>query len=311
MVFNCCFHAGKKWEDDPELKPLIQTAHPTGIQLGAGAYGSVEQVKINGDKYAAKKFRMEIGMSCDEFYKKFLTELHILFSLNHPNIVQYKAVCFLSNCNLPALVMEQLHTNLHTYLLDSSYAHLPLDTKVFILSDIANGLAYLHNHKPAVIHRDLTARNVLLSSDRVAKISDFGNSHIINIDPKCTSELISTTRVPGTVIYMPPEACSDHAKFNTKLDIFSYGHLALFTATQVFPCSLLSVYDDERSCYRSEVERRQKYIEQLEQQLNEDHELITLIKQCLDVSPKKRPSANNVVRVLQKLVADSHSRYVQ
>ena len=311
MMFNCDIHAGKKWEDDPELKPLIQTAHLTGIQLGAGAYGSVEQVKINGDKYAAKKYRMEIGMNYDEFYKKFLTELHILFSLNHPNIVQYKAVCFLSNSNFPALVMEQLHTNLHTYLLDFSYANLPLAAKIFILSDIANGLAYLHNHKPAVIHRDLTARNVLLSSDRVAKISDFGNSHIINIDPKCTSELISTTRVPGTVVYMPPEACSDHAKFNTKLDIFSYGHLALFTATQVFPSSLLPVYDDERSCYRSEVQRRQKYIDQLEQQLSKDHDLITLIKQCLAVSPKMRPSADNIVCILQKLVADSHSCYVQ
>lgn len=53
-MFNCDIHAGKKWGDDPELKPLIQTAHLTGIQLGAGAYGSVEQVKINGDKYAQR-----------------------------------------------------------------------------------------------------------------------------------------------------------------------------------------------------------------------------------------------------------------
>jgi len=50
---------------------------------------------------------------------------------------------------------------------------------------------------------------------------------------------------------MPPEASSDHAKFNEKLDI-SFGHLALFTATQVFPCDLLPV-DDDKSCCRSEV----------------------------------------------------------
>ena len=299
---HCTFFAGKRWEDDPELKPHIHTATPTGIQLGAGSYGNVEQVKFNGVNYAAKKFRMDISMSPEEFDEKFSSELRILFSLDHPNIVRYKGVCYLPDSKMPALVMEQLHINLHAYLLDSSYANLPLNAKVSILNDTAKGLAYLHNHKPTVIHRDLTARNVLLGSGGVAKISDFGNSRIINIDPKCASELISTTRVPGTVIYMPPEACSDHSNYNVKLDIFSYGHLALFTATQSFPSRLLPVYDDERSTYRNEVERRQKYIDQLQQQLG-DHDLVKLVKQCLANSPKMRPTATEIVHALEKLVA--------
>ena len=215
-------------------------------------------MKINGAMYAAKKFRVDSSMNPDEFTKKFATELHILLRLNHPNIVQYKAICFLTGSNLPALVMEQLQVNLHAYLLNASYANLPLNAKISILCDTAKGLAYLHNHKPAVIHRDLTAKNVLLSSDRVAKISDFGNARIVSIDPTCASELTSTTCVPGTIIYMPPEASSDYANFSEKLDIFSYGHLALFTVTQVLPSSLLPVYDDEKSCFRTEVERRLK-----------------------------------------------------
>ena len=60
--------------------------------------------------------------------------------------------------------MEQLQTNFHDYLLNPSYVNLPLNAKFSIVHDIANGLAYLHNHKPAVIHRELTARNVLLNS---------------------------------------------------------------------------------------------------------------------------------------------------
>ena len=231
------------------------------MQLGAGAYGSVERVKIEGAMYAAKKFTMKICMNPDEFYKKFFSEFRILFSLRHSNIVQYQGVSFLPDSQLPALVMEKLQTNLHDYLLNPYFANLPLKTKLSILQDIARGLTYLHNHKPAVIHRDLSAKNVLLSSEMVAKISDFGNSRIIDIDPACSSEFKSTTHVPGTIIYMPPEACSDQAKFNEKLDIFSFGHLALFTVTQVFPCDLLPVYDDDNSCYRSEVERRQTYID--------------------------------------------------
>ena len=276
-----------------------------------GAYGSVEQVKVEGTTYAAKRFRVEICKSPSESHEKFFAELRILCRIRHPNIVQYHCVCYLPNSKSPALVMEQLQTNLHDYLLNPSYANLPMNAKVSILHDIARGLAYLHNHKPAVIHRDLTARNVLLNSDRVAKISDFGNSRIIDIDPACSSEFVSTSRVPGTVIYMPPEASSDHAKFNKKLDIFSFGHLALFTATQVLPYNLLPVYDEDKSCYRSEVERRQRYIDQLEQQLGGDHDLIKLIKQCLHNNSRMRPTANDTVCILEQLVAVTQTWIIQ
>ena len=114
-------------------------------------------------------------------HEEFFAELNILCSICHPN-VQYHCVCYLPNSKSPALVMEQLQTNLRDYLLNPSYANLPLNAKVSILHDIARGLTYLHNHKPAVIHRNLTARNVLLNSDRVAKISDFGNSSIIDLN---------------------------------------------------------------------------------------------------------------------------------
>ena len=257
---------------------------------------------------------MEICKSPNESHEKFFAELGILCSIHHPNIVQYHCVCLLPNSKSPALVMEQLQTNLHDYLLNPSYANLSLNAKVSILHDIARGLAYLHNHKPVVIHRDLTARNVLLNSERVAKISDFGNSRIIDIDPACSSEFKSTSRVPGTIVYMPPEACSDHAKFNKKLDIFSFGHLALFTATQVFPCDLLPATfcdDDGNVCARTEVERRQTYINQLEQQLDGNYDLIKLIKQCLHISSRMRPTTNDIVDILEKLVVATHTCFVQ
>ena len=264
--------------------------------------------------YAAKRFRVEICKSPNVSHEKFFAELRILCRIRHPNIVQYHCVCYLPNSESPALVMEQLQTNLHEYLLNPSYVNLSLHAKVSILHDIAKGLAYLRNHKPAVIHRDLTARNVLLNSERVAKISDFGNSRIIDTDPACSTEFKSTTHVPGTIIYMPPEACSDHAKFNKKLDIFSFGHLALFTATQVLPCDLLpaNFCDDNGELHaRTEVERRQRYIDQLEQQLDRDHDLIKLIKQCLHNSPKMRPTADDVVCILEKLVVATNTCFVQ
>ena len=110
---------------------------------------------------------------------------------------------------------------------------------------------------------------------------------------------------------MPPEACSDHVKFNEKLDIFSFGHLALFTATQEFPCNLYPVYDEDRSRFRTEVERRQRYTDKLEQQLGEDHDLIKLIKQCLHNSSRMRPTADDIVCILEQLVAATQTWFIQ
>ena len=235
--------------------------------MRSGDHNGVEEVEIEGAKYAAKKFMVGISMKPDRFYKKFFSEFHILFRLRHSN-VQYQGICFLPDSKYPALVMEQLQTSLHQYLLNSQ-ANISLITKVSILLDVAKGLAYLHNRKPVVIHRDLTAKNILLSSEGVAKISDFGNSRIVDIDPACTSGFLNTIHVPGA---------------------------ALFTATQVFPCDLLppTFYDDEgKHRAHTKVERRQQYIDLLKQQPCEDHSLTTLIKDCLHNIPNMRPTADN------------------
>lgn len=95
-----------------------------------------------------------------------------------------------------------------------------LITKVSILLDVAKGLAYLHNRKPVVIQGDLilAAMIILLSSEGVAKIL-----HIVDIDvdPACTSGFLNTIQIPSTFVY---EAIS---KFDRKLDVFSFGHIAL------------------------------------------------------------------------------------
>ena len=283
------------------MKAFAKSAQPTGVQLGHGAYGSVVEVNIAGALYAAKKLKVEISMKPDEFYKKFEAQFRILFSVSDDNIVKYEGVCFLPDFDFPALVMERLQTNLHEYLLDPSYSNLSLSTKASILLGIAKGLAHLHTRKPFVIHRDLTARNILLGYDGVAKISDFGNCCIVDIDPACSSKFQSTINVRSSV-YMPPEASSLSPKFNRKLDIFSFGNLALFTCTQVFPENILqpTFYDDDGNVFpRTEVRRRQEYIDLLKEPLDKAPDVIMLIKQCLDYRPEERPTAGEIVDELQ------------
>ena len=164
-----------------------------------------------------------------EIVRKYLQECQLMSSLRHPNITLFLGLCFLPGTRLPLLVMERLETSLDDLL--EHMPNLPLSLKRSVLEDVASGLLYLHERPSPVIHRDLTAKNVLLTSSLVAKITDMGNSRIIDTRPGQMAKTLTT--LPGTLVYMPPEALDDRSRYGPALDIFSFGHLALFTLIQV------------------------------------------------------------------------------
>ena len=155
--------------------------------------------------------------------------LQVMAEMRHPHVVQFLGLCFLEGSTMPVLVMERLDSSLDDLL--ESTPSLPLTLKRSLLVDIVRGLLYLHTRNPPVVHRDLSARNVLLTSSLVAKVSDLGNARIVNLQPGQLARTL--TRLPGTMAYMPPEAFDEHSQYGPRLDIFSFGHLTLFTLTQV------------------------------------------------------------------------------
>jgi len=161
--------------------------------------------------------------------EKYRRECQLMARLQHPNVTQFLGLCLLEESTLPLLVMEKLEMSVDDLLEYSSC--LPLPIKVSILTDTCKGLNYLHSEDSPVIHRDLTARNVLLTSSLMAKITDLGNSRIVDLKP---GQLAMTlTKTPGTAVYMAPEALGDSNKYGTALDVFSFGHFSLYTLIQV------------------------------------------------------------------------------
>ena len=125
--------------------------------------------------------------------------------------------------------MEKLYCSLDDLL--ESTPDIPLSLKRCMLEEAARGLLYLHKYDPPIVHRDLSAKNVLLTTSFSAKITDLGNSRIVNIQP---GKLVQTlSRFPGTLSYMPPEALDESSRYGPSLDVFSFGHLGLFTGLQV------------------------------------------------------------------------------
>ena len=82
--------------------------------------------------------------------------------------MQFLGVCLEQGSPLPVLEMEYLNTTLFACL--ERYGVLPKEISYGVLHDVALGLVYLHEHSPPIIHRDLSASNVLLTSNMNAKL---------------------------------------------------------------------------------------------------------------------------------------------
>ena len=298
---------------DPEVKSFIidevhRPSESESRSLGSGAYGSVEILVVGSYrlKCAGKSIHnilLEAGNDgVDNIKQKFISECKLMSSLRHPNIVQFLGICFLPGSSLPILLMEYMNTNLASVL--EAPQVLPLPAKISILCDVSQGLAYLHRHNPPVIHRDLTATNVLLNSALSAKIADFGNSRLVDISP----DHKTMTRAPGTLSYLPPEALDPKPKYDAKLDSFSFGHLALYTMTGVFPMPSASTFLDPETnkvIGRTEVERREDFLQSIEVDSNSDCDVVKqLIVDCLNNDPTKRPSSMEIMATMQQLKKD-------
>ena len=289
-----------------ELRPFfVADVRFTGRELGWGSYGSVEETEIQGATCVVKKLHEELlpaateAHGADIMIQTFVKECQLMSTLRHPHIVQFLGVCFPpGEWRLPALLMEKLMTDLHTFL--ESSKDIPLSMKRSILVDVAKGLSYLHSRSPPVIHRDLTARNVLLNSAMVAKIADLGNSRIINVG---LDQLMTMTKTPGNVCYMPPEALEEHSQYNKSIDIFSFGNLTLFTLTEAFPKVKNATFvhpTTRRLTARSEIERRSKSMDQILQAFGSSNPLVQLAQCCLQDDPQNRPSIAAVLQHLER-----------
>ena len=294
-----------------ELRPfVIHNISPVGRQLGRGSYGSVEELEMDGVLCAGKTVYDTLidpeNKGAQRIVEMYLRECSVLSQLRHPHIVQFLGICFLPSSHLPVLVMEWLQCSLDDLL--ETRPKIPLPTKLSILHDVTRGLVYLHNHTPVIIHRDLTARNILLNSALTAKISDLGNARIVDIPPGQLS-LTVTPGNPGTSVYMPPEAFDSSPRYGPSLDMFSFGHLTLFTATQVFPKDLLaSTYYNPATNEvkgRTELERRAPYINILHSMFESNHCLVGLIKCCLEYEPAKRPTARQAMERIEEMRASA------
>ena len=290
----------KRYNEIPGLKEyILKDVRRTGKRLGAGAFGAVEELTVGGTVCAGKKLHSELVDSRNEgiqrTIERFVSECKLMWKIRHPRIVQFMGLCFFDESDYPVLVMEKLDMNLEGVL--ESRKNVPFPLILHILQDVTEGLIHLHGHVPPIVHRDLTARNVLVNKASLkAKIADLGNALCMTDHSKLTNYL---TQAPGTLCYMPPEALVHAPKYDSTLDMFSFGHLALYAAIQEFPrqLELATYYNPSRRRVeaRSEVERRLIYIKKLYAKLTKGHVVTKMIIQCLHNMPEERYDGRSIL----------------
>ena len=289
-----------------ELKGMEET----GNELERGAYGVVVEVRLHGLLCAGKKLHDALlEDSCRQAQEgavmKFAEECLLHSRQRLPNIVQLISVCFTPSSRIPTLVMEYLPMSLTQCL--EKYPRVPERVKHEILLDVAHGLTYLHFQKPPIWHRDLTANNVLVTSDMRAKISDLDTSHTTDWFRPVAVQL---TQTPGNMTVMPPEALRENPSYDHKLDVFSFGCLMIHVLVQEWPLPLPQYFEEKGKPprKRTELERRQRFVSKIETR----NSLVPHIQQCLLEDAKEHPDMSSLCRVLQRIIVQhaqaAHSR---
>ena len=180
--------------------------------LGQGGMGAVYRVRnLLSDREEALKLVLPHIASNPEAADRFLREIRIQASLQHPNIASLRTAVRMEQGIL--MIMELIDgPSLETMLVQGP---LTLDLAIRIVDDVLGALAYAHGR--GVIHRDLKPPNILLTSRGMPKLTDFGIARVSG-----NNNLTRTGNVLGSVHYMSPEQIVSKPA-NERSDLYSLG----------------------------------------------------------------------------------------
>jgi tRNA A-37 threonylcarbamoyl transferase component Bud32 len=189
--------------------------YPIQERLGEGATAVVYRALDRELRrpVAIKVLREVVGMS-EVARQRFRREAQAAAGLAHPNIVQVHDVG--EESGRPYLVMELVEGKpLSERLRDGTLSDRETTR---ILEKAARGVAAAH--AKGVVHRDLKPANILVTTDGVAKVADFGLAHLLD----SPAELTRSGTPLGTPLYMSPEQVEGRVRDITpRTDVYALG----------------------------------------------------------------------------------------
>lgn len=184
----------------------------TGI-LGAGGMGKVFKVRnVISDRQEAMKVLLPDLANAPELANRFLREIKVTASLDHPNIAALRTAVRVDNQLL--MIMEYVEG----VTLEAKLKQGPLAVKD-AADYIGQALAALgYAHKLGVVHRDIKPANMMLTPAGVVKLMDFGIAK-----NAADRKLTQTGMTLGSLYYMSPEQIQGATDLDARADLYSLG----------------------------------------------------------------------------------------
>ncbi|XP_075450156.1 ephrin type-A receptor 6 isoform X4 [Ascaphus truei] len=209
--------------EDPSLAvhEFAKEIDPSRIRIerviGAGEFGEVcsGRLKTPAKKEIPVAIKTLKGGYMDRQRRDFLREASIMGQFDHPNIIRLEGVVTKSRPVM--IVVEYMENGSLDSFLRKHDGHFTVIQLVGMLRGIASGMNYLSDM--GYVHRDLAARNILVNSNLVCKVSDFGLSRVLEDDPESA---YTTTGGKIPIRWTAPEAIA-YRKFSSASDAWSYG----------------------------------------------------------------------------------------
>uniref|UniRef100_A0AAR2KNH2 receptor protein-tyrosine kinase n=1 Tax=Pygocentrus nattereri TaxID=42514 RepID=A0AAR2KNH2_PYGNA len=263
--------------------------------IGAGEFGEVcsGNLRLPGKREILVAIKTLKSGYTEKQRRDFLSEASIMGQFDHPNIIHLEGVVTKSS---PVMIITEFMENgsLDSFLRqnDGQFTVIQL---VGMLRGIAAGMKYLCDMN--YVHRDLAARNILVNSNLVCKVSDFGLSRFLEDD---TSDPTYTSALGGKIPirWTAPEAIQ-YRKFTSSSDVWSYG----IVMWEVMSYGERPYWDMSNQDVINAIEQDYR----LPPPMDCPNALHQLMLDCWQKDRNNRPKFGQIVNTLDKMIRNPNS----